>query len=83
MRQAAAPWMASSLKGEARSEAWIERLQAIKPGAVLLNFARDAIVDEAAVVAAPRAGRLPTRWSTSTARSSAMSSTRSPRSAAC
>ena len=35
-----------------------ERLAIVKDGAVLLNFARDAIVDEAAVVAALRARRL-------------------------
>jgi D-3-phosphoglycerate dehydrogenase len=34
------------------------RLAIAKPGAVLLNFARDAIVDESAVVAALRAHRL-------------------------
>ena len=34
------------------------RLSVMKPGASLLNFARDAIVDEAAVVAALRGGRL-------------------------
>jgi D-3-phosphoglycerate dehydrogenase len=35
-----------------------KRLAAMKHGALLLNFARDAVVDEAAVVAALRAGRL-------------------------
>jgi D-3-phosphoglycerate dehydrogenase len=35
-----------------------ERLAVVKPGAVLLNFARDAIVDEGAVAAALRAHRL-------------------------
>jgi D-3-phosphoglycerate dehydrogenase len=35
-----------------------ERLAIMRPGAVLLNFARDAIVDDQAVVAALRAGRL-------------------------
>jgi D-3-phosphoglycerate dehydrogenase len=35
-----------------------KRLSVMKQGAVLLNFARDAIVDEAAVVAALRAHRL-------------------------
>jgi D-3-phosphoglycerate dehydrogenase len=35
-----------------------KRLAAMKPGAALLNFARDAIVDDAAVAAALRAGKL-------------------------
>ena len=35
-----------------------KQLGVVKPGAVLLNFARDAIVDEAAVVTALRAHRL-------------------------
>jgi D-3-phosphoglycerate dehydrogenase len=35
-------------------------LAGVKPGTVLLNFARDAIVDEAAVVAALRAGKIKT-----------------------
>ncbi|MBS1134914.1 MAG: D-isomer specific 2-hydroxyacid dehydrogenase NAD-binding [Burkholderiaceae bacterium] len=34
------------------------RLAAMRPGSVLLNFARDAIVDESAVVDALRSGRL-------------------------
>jgi D-3-phosphoglycerate dehydrogenase len=36
----------------------VKRLGVMKPGAVLLNFARDAIVDEEAVVGALRARRL-------------------------
>jgi len=35
-----------------------ERLSVMKPGAVLLNFARDAIIDEASVLAALRARKL-------------------------
>jgi D-3-phosphoglycerate dehydrogenase / 2-oxoglutarate reductase len=35
-----------------------KRLAVVKPGAVLLNFARDAIVDESAVVSALRSHRL-------------------------
>jgi D-3-phosphoglycerate dehydrogenase len=35
-----------------------KRLATMKPGAVLLNFARDAIIDDAAVVDALRGGRL-------------------------
>jgi D-3-phosphoglycerate dehydrogenase len=35
-----------------------KRLEALKPHAVLLNFARDAIVDETALIAALRSGRL-------------------------
>jgi D-3-phosphoglycerate dehydrogenase len=35
-----------------------KRLDALKPDAVLLNFARDAIVDEEAVLAALKSGRL-------------------------
>ena len=35
-----------------------KRLAAMRPGSVLLNFARDAIVEEAAVVEALRSGRL-------------------------
>jgi D-3-phosphoglycerate dehydrogenase len=35
-----------------------KRLASVKPGAVLLNFAREAIVDEEAVIAALRAQRL-------------------------
>jgi D-3-phosphoglycerate dehydrogenase len=37
-----------------------KRLGVLKPGAALLNFARDAVVDEAAVVAALRSRRLKT-----------------------
>jgi D-3-phosphoglycerate dehydrogenase len=35
-----------------------ERIEAMKPGAILLNFARDALVDDSAVAAALDAGRL-------------------------
>jgi len=46
------------LNGATRNLIDERRIAAMKPGAVLLNFARDAIVDDVAVVAALRAHRL-------------------------
>ena len=58
LRQADFVTLHVPLLGVTRSLIGSRQLAVMKPGASLLNFARDAIVDEAAIVEALRTGRL-------------------------
>ena len=55
------------LTDETRGFLGAERLAKLRPGAILVNTARGAMIDEAAMIAALRYGRLGTRrWTCST-----------------